>query len=57
MTKQEKIKWLENASNDELLNQYKWTCYRIGKGEISEQVDTEESFELALAELKKRLDK
>ena len=59
MTNEEKITWLENANNDELLNQYKWSVIRMhdSNSTIAEQYEANIDFELALAELKKRLAK
>lgn len=58
MSKAEKQAWLENASNDEVLNQMKWSVIKMTSpnSSIQEHIEGNEDYELVLAELKKRLD-
>lgn len=58
MTREEKIAWLEAASNDEVLNQMKWSVIAMTKADsIAMQIEGQEDYELTLAELKRRLEK
>jgi hypothetical protein len=56
MTKEEKITWLVNASNDEVLEQMKWSVIAMTKADsIAMRIEGQEDYDLVLAELKRRL--
>lgn len=57
MTREQKIEWLANASNDAVLNQMRWAVLKMNRGGIEEQVEGQEDYELVMAELKKRLER
>lgn len=58
MTKEEKINWLENASNEELINQLRWSVLAMSNGDhISTRIEGQEDYDLVTAELLKRLNK
>lgn len=57
MTREEKISWLESASNDEVLNQMKWSVIAMISDNIAKRIEGQEDYELVLAELKRRLEK
>lgn len=57
MTREQKIEWLANASNEAVLNQMRWAVLKMNKGGIEEQVEGQEDYELVMAELKKRLER
>ena len=58
MTREQKINWLENATNEEVVNQMKWAVIAMTKAEsIAKQIEAQEDYELAQAELLKRLNK
>jgi len=63
MTREEKITWLKatwlaNESNDEVLNQMKWSVIAMTKADnIAMQIKAQKDYDLVLAELKRRLEK
>ena len=58
MTREEKITWLANASNDEVLEQMRWAVIAMTKADsISMQIEGREDYALVTAELKRRLEK
>lgn len=58
MKKEEKIIWLENASNEELINQFRWSVLAMSNGNnISARIEGQEDYDLVTAELLKRLNK
>lgn len=58
MTKEEKLNWLANASNDEILEQMRWAVIAMTKADsIPMQIESREDYTLVTAELKRRLEK
>ena len=58
MTKEEKIVWLENANNVELINMLSWSVLEMSKGDhVSTRIEGQENYDLITAELLKRLNK
>jgi len=58
MTREQKIEWLTNASNEEVINQMRWAVTGMTKADsIAMQVESQEDYELVVAELTKRLNK
>lgn len=55
MTRERKVEWLNNASNEELLNQLKWTVITLSKGSIEQQIAANEDYEIVTAEILKRM--
>lgn len=56
MTREQKIEWLKNASNEEVINQMKWAVTFMAKAEsIAMQIESQEDYELVTAELKRRM--
>lgn len=57
MTREEKIAWLETASNDEVIEQMRWAVIAMTKADsIPMQIEAREDYALVTAELKRRLD-
>ena len=57
MTREEKIAWLETASNDEVIEQMRWAVIAMTKADsIPMQIEGREDYTLVTAELKRRLD-
>lgn len=57
MTREEKINWLENATDEEILTQFETSIKWLGKGTIAEQVERQEDYKLVKNELRKRMTK
>lgn len=58
MTREEKIAWLETASNDDVLEQIRWAVISMTKADsIPMQIEGREDYALVTAELKRRLEK
>ena len=58
MTREEKIAWLEAASNDEVIEQMRWAVISMTKADsIAMQIEGREDYALVTAELKRRLEK
>lgn len=58
MTREEKIAWLETASNDEVIEQMRWAVIAMTKADsIPMQIEGREDYALVTAELKRRLEK
>jgi len=57
MTRERKVEWLNNASNEEVLNQLKWTVITLSKGSIEQQIAANEDYEIVTAEILKRMGK
>lgn len=58
MTREQKIEWLTNASNEEVINQMRWAVTGMTTASsIEMQVESQEDYELVVAELTKRLNK
>lgn len=56
MTKEQKIEWLRNASNEEVINQMRWAVTAMTKAEsIEMQIEAQEDYELVIGELKSRM--
>lgn len=56
MTREEKIAWLETASNDEVIEQMRWAVIAMTKADsIPMQIEGREDYALVTAELKRRL--
>jgi len=55
MTKAEKIEWLKNATDEEVINQLYWAVSAMSIGSIQMQVEGQEDFELSKAEALKRM--
>ena len=55
MTRERKVEWLNNASNEEVLNQLKWTVITLSKGSIEQQIAANEDYEIVTAEILKRM--
>lgn len=55
MTRQEKIAWLANASNEEVVNQLRWAVTAMTNGSQAFQIEGQENFELAQAEILRRM--
>ena len=56
MTRQEKIDWLRNASNEQVIDQMKWAVLAMTKADhVATQIEGNEDYELVTAELKRRL--
>lgn len=55
MTREQKVEWLNNASNEEVLNQLKWTVITLSKGSIEQQIAANEDYEIVTAEILKRM--
>ena len=56
MTREQKIKWLENASNEDLLKQYETTSHNVFATPFG-AIEYEEDYELVRAELLRRMTK
>lgn len=57
MTRERKVEWLGNASNEELLNQLKWTVITLSKGSIEQQIAANDDYEIVTAEILNRMGK
>lgn len=55
MTKEQKIKWLKDATNDQVIDQFRWTVIKLSNGTIAEKVEANEDYELVVSELKWRM--
>ena len=55
MTRERKVEWLNSATNEELLNQLKWTVITLSKGSIEQQINANEDYEIVTAEILKRM--
>ena len=55
MTREEKINWLINATNEEVINQLKWSVIAMSNGSIEQQIEGQEDYDLATAEILKRM--
>ena len=56
MTREEKIEWLAQASNEEVINQMRWTVTAmVSSTSLELQIQANEDYELVTAELRKRL--
>lgn len=56
MTREQKIEWLRNASNEEVINQMRWAVTAMTKAEsIEMQIEAQEDYELVIGELKSRM--
>lgn len=56
MTREEKIAWLENATNEQVVNQFRWAVTAMTHGEsIQTRIEGQEDYELVQAEILKRM--
>lgn len=55
MTREEKINWLVNATNEQIINQFKWSVIAMSKGSIEQQIEGQEDYDLVTAEILKRM--
>lgn len=56
MTREEKIAWLENATNEQVVNQLRWAVTAMTHGEsIQTRIEGQEDYELVQAEILKRM--
>ena len=55
MTREERIEWLKNATNEEVVNQLRWAVAGIYSDMIELQARWNEDYELITAELLKRM--
>ena len=55
MTKEQKLEWVAKCTNEELVEQLRWTVLRGQSNSIAERIDANEDYELVKAELMKRL--
>ena len=56
MTREQKVEWLSEASNDDIINQMYHTVIRMSwTDSLKEQIEAQEDYDLAVKELKKRL--
>lgn len=55
MTKEQKIDWLKNVNNENLLNQFRWTVTQMSMGGLQQRLEAQEDYELAIAEILKRM--
>ncbi len=55
MTREEKIKWLENATNEEVINQFKWTVTALTIGSLDQRIEAEEDYDLVTKEILNRM--
>lgn len=54
-TREEKINWLVNATNEEVINQFKWSVIAMSNGSIEQQIEGQEDYDLVTAEILKRM--
>ena len=58
MTREAKINWLMTASNEDVINQLKWSVIAMTNGDyVSTRIAAQEDYDLVVNELKKRLNK
>ena len=58
MTRDQKIEWLANASNEEVLERIRWAVVAIYKADsIAAQVEGQEDYDLVMAEIRRRMEK
>lgn len=57
MTREQKIAWLENATNEELVKQICWVTLRTKCDSISVVIEAQEDLTLVKAEMLKRMSK
>lgn len=55
MTQEQKIEWLKNANSKELIEQMRWTVTALTHGNIAQQIEANEDYNLVTAELLRRL--
>jgi len=55
MTREQKIEWLANASNEQVIEQLRWAVQYINSDNLSLQIEGNEDYELVKAELMKRM--
>lgn len=55
MTREEKINWLTNATNEQVINQLKWSVIAMSNGSIEQQIEGQEDYDLVTAEILKRM--
>ena len=55
MTKEQKIEWLANATNEQVIEQLRWAVHSMDSDNIKVQIMGSEDYEVVKAELMKRL--
>lgn len=57
MTKKEKVDWLTNTTNEQVVDHLKWVVIRMTNqnNNIGEQIEAQEDYNLAVAEILKRM--
>ena len=56
-TREQKIEWLNKASNEDVVEQLKWAVLATTRENLEIQINGQENYELIKAELMKRLNK
>ena len=55
MTREQKIEWLAKASNDEVIEQLRWSVHFMDSDNIEMRIEGNEDYKLVKTELLKRL--
>ena len=57
MTREQKIEWLANANNEEVIEQLRWAVHHMDSDNLKTKIEGNEDYKLVKAELMKRLSK
>lgn len=55
MTKEEKLNWLANASNEDVVNSLRWAVLKISGSTIKERIEGQEDYDLISTEILRRM--